>query len=42
MGRYGANNERGLNENISKFCDLDAVGIKDNEISYYEKFKNDI
>ena len=42
MGRYAANNERGLNENISKFCDLDAVGIKDNEISYYEKFKNDI
>ena len=42
IGCYAANGERGLNENISKFWDLDAVGIKDNEISIYEKFKDDI
>ena len=42
IGCYAANDERGLNENISKFWDLDAVGIKDNEISIYEKFKDDI
>ena len=41
-GCYAANDESGLNENISKFWDLDAVGIKDNEISIYEKFKDDI
>ena len=29
-GCYAANDESGLNENISKFWDLDAVGIKDN------------
>ena len=37
-----ANDERGLNESISKFWDIDAVGIKDNEISIYEKSKDDI
>ena len=42
IGCYAANDERGLKENISKFWDLDAVGIKDNEISIYEKFKDDI
>ena len=42
IGFYAANNERGLNENISKFWDLDAVGIKDNEISIHEKFKDGI
>ena len=42
IGCYAANDERGLNENISKFWDLDPVGIKDNEISIYEKFKDDI
>ena len=42
IGCYAANNEKGLNENISKFWDLDAVGIKDHEISIYEKFKDDI
>ena len=42
IGCYAANDERSLKENISKFWDLDAVGIKDNEISVYEKFKDDI
>ena len=42
IGFYAGNNERGLNENISKFWDLDAVGIKDNEISIHEKFKDGI
>ena len=41
IGCYEANDEKGLNENISKFCDLDAVDIEDNEISIYEKFKDD-
>ena len=41
IGCYAANDEKGLNENISKFWDLNAVGIKDNEISIYEKFKDD-
>ena len=42
IGCYAANDEKGLNENISKFWDLDAVGIKDNEISSYERFKGHI
>ena len=42
IGCYAASDEKGLNENISKFWDLDAVGIKDNEISSYEKFKGHI
>ena len=42
IGCYKADDEKSLNENISKFWDLDAVGIKDNEISTYEKFKDDI
>ena len=43
IGCYAANDERGLNEKKnSKFWDLNAVGIKDNEISIYEKFKDDI
>ena len=42
IGCYAANDQRGLNENISKFWDLDAEGIKDNETSIYEKFKDDI
>ena len=41
-GCYEANNEKGLNENISKFWDLDVVGIKGNETSIYEKFEDDI
>ena len=31
-----------LVKNISKFQDLDAVSIKNNEISIYDKFKDDI
>ena len=30
IGCYAANDEKGLNENISKFWDLNAVGIKVN------------
>ena len=41
IGCYKANDEKGLNEN-SKFWGLDAVDIKDNEISIYEKLKDDI
>ena len=41
IGCYEADDERGLNEN-SKFWDLDAVSIKDNEISIYGKFKDRI
>ena len=42
IGYYEVNDEKGLNENISKFWDLDAVGIKDNEIRIYEKLKDNI
>ena len=41
IGCYEANNEKSLNENKSKFWNLDVVGIKDNEISIYEKFKDE-
>ena len=41
IGCYKAKDEKGLNEN-SKFWGLDAVDIKDNEISIYEKLKDDI
>ena len=42
IGCYEANNEKSLNENKSKFWNLDVVGIKDNEISIYEKFKDNV
>ena len=33
-GCYEVHDEKGLYENISRFWDLDAVGIADNEISF--------
>ena len=42
IGCYEPSDEKVLNENISKFWDLDAVGIKDNEISIYGKLVDDM
>ena len=35
------NQDNYLNEEIDKFCDLDTIGIKENEISVYDRFISD-
>ena len=40
--KIACNQDHPLNEKIDRFCDLETIGIKENETSVYDRFNSDI